>query len=431
MLKRTLFIVMALCLLVVPTSFAQDEPEPVRIAVFTFTSGPAASYGMPGRNAAELLFEQINEEGGLGGIPVEIVFVDEGQGGEAVVTEYRRLASEGVDIMIAALSSGNCLAIAPIAEELEVLTLMWNCDTHQVFEGNEYEYVYRTNSNTIPEFVSGALYLLDQQPDVETVAIINPDYAFGRDAAEIFKATLAVINPEIEVVVELFPQLGAGDYSTEISRLSASRPDAIFSNLWGGDLNTFVSQAEARGLFEQSQMVLALGTSSAENLGDTLPEGVIVGALGNGWFLTPEVQSNPEAVAFIDAYVERYEEYPSFPAFKMTQTIQSLELAVDTAMESNGGTFPTKEEIAAALDGATIETFAGTLQMREDGDGQTDQVWGVTVASDEYDFKVMDQIIRFPADLVSAPPGEPAIEWVSTLSPDILEMIPEPVSMME
>ena len=100
---------------------------------------------------------------------------------------------------------------------------------------------------------------LTRKPDVKTVAIINPDYAFGQDAAKIFKAALQALKPDIEIVAELFPKLGSPNYQTEISRLATARPDVIFSNLWGADLENFVRQASPRGLFTSSQVVLALG----------------------------------------------------------------------------------------------------------------------------------------------------------------------------
>jgi len=213
----------ALLALATPAAAQNDKPSEVGFGVFTFTSGPAAAYGMPGRNAAELVIEQINATGGIGGVPIKPTYVDEGQGTEGVVAEFRRLAADPSNqVMIAALSSGNCLALAPVAEQLKMPTFMWNCDTHQLFLKDRYKYVFRTNSSTVPEFVASALYLLSVKPDVKRIAIINPDYAFGRDAAAIFTATMKALKPDVEVVAELFPKLGSPSYNTEISRLHGS-----------------------------------------------------------------------------------------------------------------------------------------------------------------------------------------------------------------
>jgi branched-chain amino acid transport system substrate-binding protein len=105
--------------LATPTAAQTGKPNEIGFGVFTFTSGPAAAYGMPGRNAAELVIDQINATGGIGGVPIKPTYVDEGQGTEGVVGEFRRLASDpNNQAMIAALSSGNCLALAPVAEQL-------------------------------------------------------------------------------------------------------------------------------------------------------------------------------------------------------------------------------------------------------------------------------------------------------------------------
>ena len=260
---------------------AQEKPSSLGVGIFTFTSGPAAAYGMPGKNAADLMIEQINAKGGIGGVQVNPIYVDEAQGTQGIIAEYRRLAGDPKNqVMMAALSSANCLALAPLAEQLEVPTVGWNCDTHQLLMDGKSKYVFRPNGNTVPEFIAYAIYLLVQKPDVKTVAIINPDYAFGHDAAKIFKAALQALKPDIQIVAELFPKLGSPNYQTEISRLATARPDVIFSNLWGADLENFVRQASPRGLFTSSQVVLALGETVLQRV--ALPDGVIVGVLGDG-----------------------------------------------------------------------------------------------------------------------------------------------------
>ncbi|HBT02026.1 MAG TPA: branched-chain amino acid ABC transporter substrate-binding protein, partial [Citreicella sp.] len=71
---------------------------------------------------------------------------------------------------------------------------------------------------------------------------------WGRDSWDIFSTALKAMKPEVEVLGEFFPKFGSPDFSTEISRLQALRPDVILSTSWGGDLDTFVQQAFQRGL---------------------------------------------------------------------------------------------------------------------------------------------------------------------------------------
>lgn len=415
------------CLGAAMPAFAQNKPDSLGLGIFTFTSGPAAAYGMPGKNAADLMVEQINAAGGIGGVKIVPTYVDEAQGAQGVIAEYRRLSGEpNNQVMIAALSSANCLALAPLAEQLQVPTVGWNCDTHQLLQDGKSKYVFRPNGNTVPEFVAYAVYLLARKPDVKTVAIINPDYAFGHDAATIFKAALKALRPDIQIVAELFPKLGSPNYQTEISRLTTARPDVVFSNLWGADLENFVRQAQPRGLFTSSQVVLALGETVLQRV--PLPEGVIVGVLGDGWWMSPDAAANAQTKTFVDAYKAKYAEYPVFPSIKMANTLLYVKAAYEAAMKKNGGKWPTRAELVEAMRGSKVSTLTGTTVTRADNDGVVDQIVGVTVKSPNQSFPVIGEMVRYKGDALMPKEGQDPIGWISTLTPAFAASLPKPGS---
>jgi branched-chain amino acid transport system substrate-binding protein len=426
LVSRTLQIVCATLLAFAGPTFAQDRPTELVLPVFTFMSGPAAAYGMPGRNAAELMIDQINAKGGIGGVKVRPIFVDEAQGGAGVVSEFRRLASDqSVQGMIAALSSANCLSLAPVAEELKMPMLAWNCDTHQLFLKDRYKYVYRSNSSTIPEFLAYVLYLMAKKPDFKRVAIINPDYAFGRDAADIVKAALKSFTPGAEIVTELYPRLGTPNFQTEISRLVAARPDVIFSNLWGADLENFVRQALPRGLFTQTQMVLALGETVLQRI--EIPDDVIIGVLGDGWWQTPTARADERTQNFVKTYRERYGEYPIFPAFKMANSILTMQTAYENVLKKNKK-WPSREDLAETIAGIKVRTYTGIMTIREDNDGLVDQVVGVSQRSANAPYPIMGDMVRYPAEMVTPPPWSDPHKWISGLTTQFLEELPKPGS---
>jgi branched-chain amino acid transport system substrate-binding protein len=102
---------LASALIAAPAGYAAaaDKPDEIVIGITTFLSGPASVFGEPAKAAAEMMIEDLNQQGGIEGVPVRAIFVDEGVGSEHVVSEYRRLVQdEGVDAMLAAISSGNC-----------------------------------------------------------------------------------------------------------------------------------------------------------------------------------------------------------------------------------------------------------------------------------------------------------------------------------
>jgi len=414
----------ATALATVGPALAAEKPERVQIGITAFLSGPASVFGEPAKAAGEMLIEDMNAKGGIGGVPVEAYWVDEGAGGEALLSEYRRLVQDvGVDAMFASISSGNCNKIAPLAEDLKVLNIMWDCGTQRIFEEGDYSYVFRTQANATPEMLATLVYLLKTKPDFKTIAVVNQDYAWGRDSWDIFSTALKAMKPDVEVVAEFFPKFGAPDFSTEISRLQALQPDVILSTSWGGDLDTFVRQAAQRGLTNSSTLVLPLAESSLQRLGSSLPPGHIVGARGDHYFLHPEKVDDPEFSAFVKAFEEKTGSYPIYPVFHMSQALAALKKAYETAIEANGGEWPSDEQVVEAMTGLTFAGLGREVTIREDGQGLEDQLIGTTIASDAYDFAVLGNMMIFDAEDITTPVGKNSLDWIGTLGPDFIDSV--------
>jgi branched-chain amino acid transport system substrate-binding protein len=108
----------------------------MKLGIVTFLSGAAAGpFGVPARNAAELTIEALNAgtlptpyaTKGINGTTIEPVIIDEAGGTTKQVTEYRNLVQrQNVDAVIGYISSGDCLAIAPLADELKRLTIFFD-----------------------------------------------------------------------------------------------------------------------------------------------------------------------------------------------------------------------------------------------------------------------------------------------------------------
>lgn len=403
-------------------------PTEIRVGVVTFLSGPASVFGVPAKNAAELLADTWNRQGGINGVRIRLVIADEAGGAERQVAEFRRLVlAERVDLVIGYISSADCLAVAPVAEELRVPTILFDCGTPQIFEERRYNYVFRTAAHAALDAVSAALYVLKTNPNVRTIAGINQDYAWGRDSWELFKGAIQTLKPDVKVVGEFWPRLYAGEYTTEISRLLVLRPDIIHTSFWGGDLVSFVRQALGRGLFGRSKVVITPGEHMLQELGRVLPNGVIVGARGDHWFLHPKAKDEPEHRNFVEEYRRRYNRYPVYPSYHMTQAMLAMRAGYERALKATGGRWPTREEFARSLVGLEIKTFTGTIRIREDHQAVEDALYGVTLQTPQYPFAILDQVIVFPANTVNPPVGVKSIDWVRSLRPDLLRQVPDPI----
>ena len=411
----------ALTVLAVSGALAQSKPTELKVGITTFLSGPASVFGVPGMAAADLYIEQLNAAGGINGVKIVPTYIDEGVGADKLLSEYRRVVQEtGTKVMLSAVSSGNCNIIAPVAEDLKVLNILWDCGTEKVLEEKRYRYVMRTQANATIEMLSTVLYLLKTKPDIKTIAVMNQDYAWGRDSWELFRNALLALKPDVKIVAELFPKFGATDYSTEISRLQALRPDVILSTSWGGDLDTFVRQASQRGLMKSSLLVLPLAESSLERLGTALPDGVIVGARGDHYFLHPQYKDEPKLKNFTKKFQEKTGAYPIYPVFHMVQALDGLVAGYQKAIKINKGQWPSTEQVADAMRGLEFRGLTGVVKIREDGQGLEDQLLGVTRKVAGYNFPVLEKIMIYPADLISTPVGQKSPEWVKTIKPELI-----------
>ena len=125
---------------------AAAQSQTIKVGIVTFLSGPAAApFGVPAKNSAELMVEALNAgkvlapyaTKGFGGEALEAVIIDEAGTTTTQVTEFRNLVQRSnVDVVIGYVSSGNCLAVAPVAEELKKLTNFFDCGTPRIFEDN-------------------------------------------------------------------------------------------------------------------------------------------------------------------------------------------------------------------------------------------------------------------------------------------------------
>jgi branched-chain amino acid transport system substrate-binding protein len=404
------------------TVWAQTKPAALRLGITTFLTGSASVFGIPGKAAAELWIGEFNAKGGIDGVKLAPVFIDEGLGGDKFLSEYRRVAQEdGEKVMLSAISSGNCNTVAPVAEDLKVLNVMWDCGTEKILEDRSYKYVVRTQANAVTEMVATVVYLLKAKSDFKTIAVINQDYAWGRDSWEIFRNALLALKPDTKVVAELFPKFGAVDFSTEITRLQALKPDVILSTSWGGDLDTFARQASQRGLMKSSLLVAPLAESSLERLGSALPDGVIVGARGDHYFLHPETKDDPKHKEFVEKFRAKTGNYPIYPVYHMVAALEGIVGGYEAAIKKNNGQWPSADQVASEMHTLKFRGLTRPVQMRADGQGLEDQLLGVTKKVPEYPFPVLDQMMIVPAFTVTTPIGEKSPEWVKKLTPDFLK----------
>jgi len=416
---RKLVASIAAAALCVPALAVAQDAAPIKVGVVTFLSGPAAGpFGVPARNAAEITIEMLNggkvpkpyDQKGFGGARLQMVLVDESGGTTTQVTEFRNLVQrDNVDVVIGYISSGSCLGIAPVAEELKTLTVFFDCGTPRIFEERDYKYVFRTSSTATMDSVGAALYVKDLKPNAKVIAGLNQNYAWGQDSWGDFELSMKQIFPKIEVATSQMPKLFAGQYNAEISTLLNAKADVIHSSFWDGDLEAFILQAGPRGLFKRSVVILTTGETAMYKLADKIPDGVVIGARGPYGPYAPDNELNKWYSA---TFQDRYNVPPNYAAYQMTQAILGTKAAWEKAQAANGGKRPSIDQVIAAFERLTFTSPGGEVRMAigkghqaitETAYGVTKKVGGkMTVAN----------VKRYPAETVNPPDGVKAADWI-------------------
>ena len=400
---------------------AAPAAAPIKLGIVSFLSGPAASpFGVPGRNGAEIVIEALNagtapapyNTVGLGGTKIEAKYVDEAGSTAQVVTEFRNLVQrDQVDAVVGYISSGSCLAVTPVADELKALTVYFDCGTPRIFEEKPRKYVFRAAPHATMDNTGAARYLLAKKKDITLYSGINQNYAWGQDSWRDFVSTMGVLAPKAKVDKELFPKLFAGEFGAEISTLLTSKSQALHSSFWDGDLEGFIYQSEARGLSKRMPLIGTTAEASIWRLRDKMPDGTIIGGRGPNGPLAPKSALNDW---FHKIYFERYGTPPTYPSYQMALSILGLKVAWEKAQKEKGGSKPATDDVVAAFEGISYEGPSGPVKLAlgNGHQGIQETAYGTYRFNKQKGQPEVVDVMRFAAECVNPPPGVAADDWI-------------------
>src|SRR5215813_11958427 len=424
---------------------AAEEPgkgripdRPVKFGHVTILSGPGAVLGAPSLKGHTLAAEEINGVGGLlGKRKIETISADEAAGPDATVKEVKRMKlSEGIDYFSGVIAAHNQLAVGPVVEELKLLTIMTEGCIDKLFEVEvpNPRYLFGMTNILSADGVTTALAVAKTWPDVKRIAVINPDYAFGRWFQLHFDAAREKLLPSSEIVSEVWaPFPGTTDFTSHITKIIAARPDLVVTSMWGGMYVSFYKQAVTHGMFRRTRLAGNINFGVVpQAIGKDHPEGALAGVHSNYHFTYAPAGASAANKRFVEAYQKRWGEYPSYAAEAAYTGLYLFKTAVEQANKQSGG-WPDDDAIIKQLEGLSIEAPAGHVTVRkEDHRAFKDVKVGFSKNLPDYPFPVWDpdRIITIPVSAMTAPPGWPkpgttynestaAANWIKTTWPKL------------
>ena len=395
----------------VAPAFAQSGP--VRLGVLAAKAGVLAPVGESGLRGVQWATDRINAAGGILGRRIELV-IEEESSPKDTVERFRKLAlHDKVDAVTGAISTGVGLALGPVAEEMKTIWLAWDATTQKGVEETiaRPKYSFRSTDNECEAVMASILTAKHFKGKVKTVAGINNDYSYGRDNWAAFLAIMKKYGIEVQVVSELWPKLGATDFTAHVAALGQARPDLIFSCHWAGDTPIFMKQAHGAGLTKSTRFVLTTGGGVHESLKkEFTPEGAI---LGYNTFYFEYARMSALGKEFVRWHAEKFKEWPNYESDHGYFTIVAYKAAVERAAKAAAGKWPAQDAIIQALEGVEAESLSGPRRYREDHIMEATFFQGTTTHKNKHDFVTIDPVETMTTKQIQKPSGVGLYDWIN------------------
>ena len=320
--------------------------EKLKIGIVTTLSGPPAVLGQQLRNGFQLAVK--NMGGKLGGRDVELIVQDDELKPDVAVSKARALVDrDKVDFVVGPIFSNILIAIMKPVTDTGTILISPNAGTSN-FAGKDCNANFFVTSyqNDQNHEVMGKYA---QDAGMKKVFIMAPNYQAGKDSLAGFKRYF-----KGEVADEVYVPLGQLDYSAELSRIAASKAEAVFVFLPGGMGVNFVKQFRQAGLADKVKFLSAFTVDES-----TLPaqQDAALGFFGGAnW--APNLD-NPQNKKFVADYEKEYNAVPATYAFQAYDAA----LLIDGALKATKGNTSDKAALRAAMKKADFASLRGNFKF--------------------------------------------------------------------
>jgi branched-chain amino acid transport system substrate-binding protein len=322
--------------------------DTIKVGAILAVTGPASFLGAPEAKTLEMLVQEANAKGGLGGKQVQLVIKDSGASAEKAISFAKQLIEEEkVLAIIGPSTSGETMAIKNVAEEGK--TLLLSCAAAEVIVNPVARHVFKT-----PQKDSDAVIRILQQMKkmgVSRIGVLSSNSGFGKAGKE----QIEKLAPQhgVQIVANEVYASTASDLTAEVTKMKAAGVQAI--------VNWSIEPAQALVIKNARQIGLTIPIFQSHGFGNiqyvktagAAAEGVIFPA-GRLLVANELADSNPQKkvlVGYKKAYEARYHEDVSTFGGHAWDAFEILSEAVRRA-----GTDP--EKVRSAVEG--LHGFVGT-----------------------------------------------------------------------
>lgn len=327
--------------------------DTIKIGVQGAHSGDLASYGVPSLNAAKIVIDEANANGGINGKKIELVAQDDQCKPELSTNAATKLISDKVRMVMGPICSGATNAALPMFESADIISISPTATTPALTLEGKHPLFLRTVANDNAQAQLTSSYIRDVLK-AKKVAYLHDNGEYGKGFAEQNRKILE--NAGIETVLFEAVTPDAVDFSSVVRKLRRAKPDVL---VFGGYQNT------------ASKLVQQMRRDRVKTplIG---PDGVkdetflkMTGKDSEGVLASyPKDTSSLEMYKKArEAHVARFGSEPGFGYYNAYAAMQAILRAIETAGE-NADT----AKLMEALKTNSVDTPLGKLTFNKSGD---------------------------------------------------------------
>lgn len=329
---------------------ASSGSDTIKVGVLASLTGPLESYGKQTARGFELGLDYATEgKREIAGKKIEFVVEDtETKPDVAVQKATKLLETDKVDFLVGSSSSGDTLAVLPLAEEYKKVMVVEPAVADSITGKNWNKYIFRTGRNSSQDAVAGAAAIASKGTKIATMA---QDSAYGREGIEAFKTAAEKLGAVI--IEEQYVDTNTTDFTANIQKIISAKPEYVFIT-WAGSNSPWKQLQDMQ--VQQKGIKVSTGAPDIAAL-KTMEAMIGMEGFSVYYHSLPKTKMNDW---LIDEHKKRFHgEIPDlFTAGGMTAAVAIVEALKKTNADTNS------EKLIATMEGMTFDTPKGQMQFR-------------------------------------------------------------------
>lgn len=297
----------------------KEEVKVLRIGALIPQSGSMEPYGRNVKNGLNLALNQINEQGGIGGRTLDIIFEDDASDEKVAVQKANQLIKDGVPAIIGGVSSNLALAVAPVCQAAKVVFISPTASSPKLSGAGNY--VFRNYPSDTLEGKVMANYAV-RRMKVRSVAVLYIDNDYGQGLMQVFNDTFTGLGGVL-TVQKSYAQ-GTTNFSDVVKGVKAAPADAVYLIGYYSEIAAMVQELKKQKVESKIISVEGVAQPIILEIASDAAEGLV-------YPQPPYTPDSPDAAIqkFVSSYKTRFNTKPDIDAAFSYDALRILAKAIE------------------------------------------------------------------------------------------------------